>query len=70
MSVDLDKRIALTRAEAAEAVGLSQDTIRRAVAAGDLVEHFPTPGKAVILVDELRAWISSAPTGRGSRARS
>lgn len=61
MSIDVSQRIAVNRDQAAEMVGLSKDTIRRAIAAGDLVEHFVT-SKPVILVDELRAWVAAAPT--------
>lgn len=61
MSADLSQRIALTRAQAAESVGVSRDTIRRAVQSGDLIEHYIT-ATPVILVDDLRAWITAAPT--------
>lgn len=54
-------RIAVTRDQAAELVGLSKDTIVRAIRSGQLVEHYPS-AKPVILVDQLRAWIESSPT--------
>ena len=56
-------RIAVTRDQAAELVGVSKDTIVRAVRAGRLVEHYPS-AKPVILVDDLRAWIAASPTQR------
>ncbi len=55
--------IAVSRDQAAEMVGLSNKTICRAIARGDLVEHFPT-AKGVILLDDLRAWIDASPTHR------
>jgi predicted DNA-binding transcriptional regulator AlpA len=61
VSIDLSQRIAVTRDQAAEMVGLSRSTILRAIAAGDLIEHYVT-SKPVIFVDELRAWIAAAPT--------
>lgn len=57
----MTERIAVTRDQAAELVGLSKDTIVRAIRAGQLVEHYPS-AKPVILVDQLRAWIESSPT--------
>lgn len=61
MSVDLSQRIAVSRDQAAELIGLSKDTVVRAIRAGELVEHYVT-AKPVILVDDLRSWIQSAPT--------
>lgn len=46
---------------AAAAVGVSDKVIRRAVADGSLVAHYVT-ARPVILADELRAWVESAPT--------
>lgn len=63
MSVDLTQRIALTRAQAAEAIGLSKDTVVRAINAGELTEHYVS-ATPVIFVDDLRAWIEAAPTRR------
>lgn len=60
-SPDLTQRLSVTRSQAAEMVGLSKDTIVRAIRAGRLVEHYPS-ATPVILVDDLRAWIESAPT--------
>lgn len=63
MSLALSQRISVTRAQAAELVGLSAYTIAEAVHAGQLVEYFPGGGgKALILVDDLRAWIANSPT--------
>ena len=61
MSADLSQRISVTRDQAADLVGLSKDTVVRAVRAGELVEHYVS-AKPVILVDDLRAWITAAPT--------
>jgi hypothetical protein len=61
VTVDLVQRIAVNRDQAAELVGLSKDSIVRAIRAGDLTEHYVS-AKPVILVDDLRAWIASAPT--------
>ena len=55
------ERIAVTRDQAADLVGVSVRTLVRAIRAGRLVEHYPS-AKPVILVDELRAWIESSPT--------
>jgi hypothetical protein len=61
MSADLSQRIAVTRDQAAELVGLSSRTLVRAIRAGELVEHYVS-SKPVILIDDLRAWIAAAPT--------
>ncbi len=61
MSVDLSQRVALPRAEAAAAVGISERTLREAIKRGDLVERY-IGSKPVVEVDELRAWVSSLPT--------
>lgn len=60
-------RIAFSRKEAAEAVGLSVDTLRRAIAAGDLHTYRPRidgreVNKELILATELERWITNAPT--------
>lgn len=47
--------------DAAALVGMSVDTIRRAIRANALIAHYPTK-RPVILVDDLRTWIESAPT--------
>jgi excisionase family DNA binding protein len=59
-------RIALTREEAAQATGVSLDTIRRAIRAGHLkakrsgkdADGNPS-GKYLIRVSELEAWVDS-----------
>lgn len=63
MTVDLSQRVSVTRAQAAELVGLSRDTIVRAVKSGQLVEHYVS-ATPVIFVEDLRAWIAAAPTER------
>lgn len=60
-----DERIAVTRARAMELVDVSRDTLLKAIRTGDLVEHYVT-SKPLILVEDLKAWVSAAPT----RARS
>jgi len=56
------EKLAYTIAEAAEAVGYSQKTIRRAIASNDLIARYGTGTKPVIEADELRAWLRSRPT--------
>jgi len=53
--------IALTVAQAAQASGMSQDVIRRALNTGELIAHYPT-ARPIIMIEELRAWITAAPT--------
>lgn len=60
------ERISLSRKEAAEAVGVSVDTIRRAITSGELHAHKPKIGgreisKEFILVSELERWITGSP---------
>lgn len=59
-------RIAFSRKEAADAVGLSVDTVRRAIYSGDLRTYRPRIGgrevnKEIILASELERWITSSP---------
>ena len=56
-------KISFTITDAAAAVGVSEPVIRRALAKGNLVAHYPTT-RPVILADDLRDWIDSAPTDR------
>lgn len=60
------ERVAYTPAEAAEASGVSIDTIRRAYRNGDLVCHYRSPQRPIILRDDLVAWIAAAPTEKAS----
>lgn len=55
------QQIAYTIRDAATATGYSESTIRRAIAAGELVLRYPAQ-RPVIAADELRAWIANAPT--------
>jgi hypothetical protein len=65
--VNPDERIAVSRVRAMELVDVSRDTLLKALRTGDLVEHYVT-SKPLILVDDLRAWVTSAPTSpRGPR---
>lgn len=47
--------------EAADATGLSVDTIRAAIRTGRLEARYPT-SKGVILATELDRWLEAAPT--------
>ena len=60
-SVELSQRISVDVATAAELVGVSPSTIRAAIRGGDLGAHY-VGVKPVVLIDELRAWVSSKPT--------
>ena len=62
MSVQKPK-IAFNLVEAAQATGVSDKTIRRAVACGDLPVKYPT-SRPVVMADDLRAWVESAPSER------
>jgi DNA-directed RNA polymerase specialized sigma24 family protein len=59
-------RVAYTPAEAAEASGVSLDTIRRAYRDGSLVCHYRSPRRPVILKEDLVAWLEAAQTTRPS----
>ncbi len=61
-------KFAYSIAEAAEAAGVSDKTIRRAIEAGDLAVRYPT-SRPVVPVDELRAWIDAMPSQRPSHRR-
>jgi excisionase family DNA binding protein len=63
----MSQKIAYSYAEAAEAVGLSERTIRRAVADGELVSHI-RKGQSTprVLHDDLVAWVESWPTERSA----
>ena len=53
--------VAYNLQDAAAAAGVSVDTIRRAIRAGDLIANYPT-SRPVILRDELDAWLRATPT--------
>lgn len=57
--------VAYSIKDAAAAAGISERTIRQAIKDGDLVANYPT-SHAVILRDELEAWIRSTPTERAA----
>lgn len=68
-----DARIALARvsytvAEAVEATGISETTIRAAIADGSLVANYvgARASKPILRAVELDAWIASLPTSRRS----
>ena len=46
--------------EAAQITSISTDTLSRAIERGDLKASRPTPGRVVILRDDLIAWIRGA----------
>lgn len=59
-------QIAYTKRQAAEATGVSLDTIRRAIQAGDLVTVAPRVDgreiqKRLILSSELERWLTNSP---------
>ena len=54
--------------DAALLAGVSVDTIQRAVRSGELPIHFPT-SRGLILIEDLRAWVASAPTANPRRTR-
>jgi len=54
-------KIAFTIEEAAEAVGYSTDTVRKAIRNSDLaVKYYNT--KPIILASELQAWAEALPS--------
>ena len=54
-------KIAFSIEEAAEAIGYSPDTVRRAIRNNDLVARYAN-SKPVILATELQEWLASLPT--------
>lgn len=56
--------VAVALDRAAEMAGVSVDTIEKAIRTHQLIAHYPTR-KPLVLVDDLRAWITSAPTKYG-----
>lgn len=62
----MSDRVAYSVDEAADAVGMSARTIRRAVADGELEQHIVRGSMPRILRADLEAWIAAAPTERVS----
>lgn len=62
-------KIAYTVQEAAESCGVSEPVIRRAVENGDLTFHYPT-SRPVLLAEDLRDWIATAPLVRPKKKAS
>lgn len=60
-------RISYTLADAVIATGISESTIRAAIADGSLVAHWvgAKATKPVLRAVDLDEWIQSLPTGRG-----
>jgi len=54
-------KLAFSIEEAAEAIGYSTDTVRRAIRNHELVVRYAN-SKPVIQASELEAWLSSLPT--------
>lgn len=64
--------VAFSAEGAAAASGYGISTIRRAITAGDLIQHFPEIAgrqldKPVILADDLRAWVLAGKVERTPR---
>lgn len=57
----MNARLSYTLAEVSEVTGIGLTTVKAAVKNGDLEAHYPT-SKAVIMRDELEAWLKSLPT--------
>lgn len=55
--------IAVPQGRAGELVGLSEREIRRAIAAGEIEVHY-RGRRALVDVDDLRAWFKALPTVR------
>ena len=55
------ERLSYSLPEAAAAIGVSVQTIRRAIDKGDIVTRYPTR-KPVIPVTELQSWLDRLPT--------
>lgn len=62
-------KIAYTVQEAADACGVSEQVVRRAVGKGDLTFHYPT-SRPVLLAEDLRDWIATAPVERPEKRAS
>lgn len=69
MAVSLS-RVSYTLADAVTATGISEDTIRAAVADGSLVAHYvgAKATKPVFRAVELDEWVESLPTVRDRRS--
>lgn len=61
----MTERLSYNVSDAAAAVGVSPDVIRRAVRSGDIPVHYPT-SRPVILRADLEAWLAATPTERAS----
>lgn len=61
----MTERLSYNVSDAAAAVGVSPDVIRRAVRTGDIPVHYPT-SRPVILRADLEAWLAATPTERAS----
>jgi excisionase family DNA binding protein len=58
----MSAKLAYTFEEAAEQVGYSVRTLRRAAADGMLIVRYGTASKPVIRHSELEAWLEALPT--------
>jgi excisionase family DNA binding protein len=61
--------ISLTVTQAAKATGISAEVLRRAMKDGKLPGHYVTR-HPVIFIEDLRAWIASAPVDHDQAWRS
>ncbi|MFI8413748.1 hypothetical protein ACIGB6_14940 [Paeniglutamicibacter gangotriensis] len=57
----MSEKMAFTVQEAAAAYGVSTDTIRANIKAGNLIARYPT-SRPVIGADELQDWFEALPT--------
>lgn len=55
-SMPTTEKLSYTVSEAAEASGVSEKTIRRAIDAGDLPAYYPT-NRPLVLVADLKSWV-------------
>lgn len=65
----MSEKLAYTVAEAAAAAAVSEPVIRRAVGKGDLTFHYPT-SRPVVLAEDLRDWLATAPIERPAKKAS
>jgi len=61
--------VSCTLARAVEATGISESTIKRAIASGDLPAHYvgSRAGKPVVRAVDLDEWVQSLPRTSGRK---
>lgn len=62
----LSERISLTPDEASALTGIPKKAIQAAYLSGELPAYYRSPRRPVLLPEDLRDWIKSAPTERAS----